>query len=146
MSDSAVTTAVARACIDGKAKPPGSLGTLEEWAVRLATLQSTLQPQIRGARLLLMAADHGSTQHTPGVSAYPRAVTQAMFGAIARGQAASNVLAAANDCGVILVDVGVDGDVSSHRTADSSDPDLARNPTTVLHKKVCDVDLCILCA
>lgn len=130
MSDSAVTTAVARACIDGKAKPSGSLGTLEEWAVRLATLQSTLQPQIRGARLLLMAADHGSTQHTPGVSAYPRAVTQAMFGAIARGQAASNVLAAVNDCGVILVDVGVDGDVSSH-------PNLAPNPTTVLHRKVC---------
>lgn len=128
---------MARACIDGKAKPPGSLGVLEDWAVRLATLQSTLQPKIISARLVLMAADHGSTQHTPGVSAYPRAVTQAMFGVIARGQAASSVLAAANDCAVILVDVGVDGDVTSHRTAGSSQPGLPGNPTTVLHKKVC---------
>ena len=34
-----------------------------------------------------------------------------MFAAIAAGQAASSVLCAANDCQLLLVDVGVDGDL-----------------------------------
>jgi nicotinate-nucleotide--dimethylbenzimidazole phosphoribosyltransferase len=44
-------------------------------------------------------------------------VTPAMFGAIARNQAASSVLCAANDCSLHLVDVGVDGDVTSAHPA-----------------------------
>jgi NaMN:DMB phosphoribosyltransferase len=96
-------------------------------AARLAALQGTLKPKVCGARLLLFAADHGITKTVPGVSAYPRTVTPAMFGAIARGQAASSVLAAANGCSVILTDVGVDGDLSSIK---------GQLPATVLHAKV----------
>lgn len=96
-------------------------------AARLAALQGTLKPKVCGARLLLFAADHGITKTVPGVSAYPRTVTPAMFGAIARGQAASSVLAAANGCKVILTDVGVAADVASIK---------GQLPTTVLHRKV----------
>ena len=46
------------------------------------------------------------------VSAYPRQVTQSIFKAIAKGQAASSVLSAANGTRLVLVDVGVDGDVT----------------------------------
>jgi NaMN:DMB phosphoribosyltransferase len=98
--------------------------------VRLATLQGSLKPKVDGARLLLFAADHGITKTVPAVSAYPRTVTPAMFGAIARGQAASTVLAAANGCGVVLTDVGVDADISIVGAAEQ------RLPTTVLHRKV----------
>lgn len=83
---------------------------------------------MHGARLALFAADHGISKAVPAVSAYPRSVTPAMFGAIARGQAASSVLAAANGCRVVLTDVGVDGDVTNITGS--------HLPTTVLHKKV----------
>jgi nicotinate-nucleotide--dimethylbenzimidazole phosphoribosyltransferase len=95
---------------------------------RLATLQGTLKPTLLGARLLLFGADHGITRTVPAVSAYPRSVTPALFKAIARGQAASTVLAAANDCKVILTDVGIDGDVSWTQPATPN--------TTLLHRKV----------
>ena len=47
------------------------------------------------------------------MSAYPRQVTQSIFRAIARGQAASNVICAANSMRLVLVDVGIDGDVTN---------------------------------
>jgi NaMN:DMB phosphoribosyltransferase len=91
-------------------------------------LQSSLRPQLRAARLLVFAADHGVTAANAAVSAYPRAVTPAMFAAIARGQAACNVLAAQQQCGVILCDVGIDADVSH---VQSTTPQVC-----VLHRKV----------
>lgn len=77
---------------------------------------------------MVFAADHGITKAVPAVSAYPRTVTPAMFAAIARGQAASTVLAAANSCSVIITDVGIDGDVSS---ITATKPGI-----TVVHRKV----------
>eukprot|EP00873_Tetraselmis_striata_P005070 jgi/Tetstr1/425334/TSEL_015783.t1 len=103
--------AEARAAIDSKAKPPGSLGGLEDWAVKLCALQQTLRPVGGPAATLIFAADHGVTASRP-VSAYPRAVTTAIFRAIAKGQAASSVLSAAQGMTLMLVDVGVDADVA----------------------------------
>ncbi|GBF88556.1 nicotinate-nucleotide-dimethylbenzimidazole phosphoribosyltransferase [Raphidocelis subcapitata] len=100
--------AAARAAMDGKAKPPGSMGLLEDWAVRLAELQGTLAPRVATCCLLLFAADHGVTREQPAVSAYPREVTPAMFGAIARGQAVSSALCRANSIHLEVVDVGID--------------------------------------
>lgn len=96
---------------------------------RLATLQGTLQPRVEAGTLLVFAGDHGISAAVPGVSAYPRSVTPAMFATIAAGKAASNVLAATNGCRVILVDVGVDADVSSTQPSDPA-------AVTVLHRKV----------
>jgi nicotinate-nucleotide--dimethylbenzimidazole phosphoribosyltransferase len=45
----------ARLEIDAKAKPPGSLGLLEDWAVQVSNIQQTLQPHISAARLLIFA-------------------------------------------------------------------------------------------
>ncbi len=98
----------ARRCIDAKAKPPGSLGLLEEWAVQLAALQETLTPRLVAARLVVFAADHGITLSNPGVSAYPRGVSAAIFRTIAAGKAASATLCKANDCSLDVIDVGLD--------------------------------------
>jgi nicotinate-nucleotide--dimethylbenzimidazole phosphoribosyltransferase len=99
---------LARRCIDAKAKPPGSLGLLEDWAVQIAALQETLTPRLVAARLLVFAADHGITLSHPNVSAYPRAVSASIFQAIARGHAASATLCRANDCSLHAIDVGLD--------------------------------------
>ena len=106
----AAIRAAARAAMDGKCKPPGSLGLLEDWAVQLCELQGTLAPRVDGACLLVFCGDHGVTRARPEVSAYPRAVTPAMRAALARGQAAAAVLCAAGGVDAEVVDVGVDDD------------------------------------
>ncbi|PSC74487.1 nicotinate-nucleotide-dimethylbenzimidazole phosphoribosyltransferase isoform B [Micractinium conductrix] len=104
----------AQEAVDGKAKPKGSLGLLEEWAVRLCALQRTLRPRLDVARLVVFAADHGVTAEgqAPGVSAYPRALTASVFGAVAAGHSACAALCAANGVSLELIDVGVDADVA----------------------------------
>jgi nicotinate-nucleotide--dimethylbenzimidazole phosphoribosyltransferase len=54
---------------------------------------------------VLFASDHGVV--ASGVSAWPSEVTGLMVGTILMGRASSSALAAAHDCSVRLVDVGV---------------------------------------
>ena len=96
-----------RAHLDALAKPRGSLGRLEDIAVRLARTQDRLDPRTRPRRIVLFAGDHGCV--ADGVSAWPSAVTGMMVATILAGRATSNALAAAHDCSLRLVDVGVAG-------------------------------------
>lgn len=91
--------------LDSLAKPRRSLGRLEEVAVRIARTQQRLDPVTRPRQLVLFAGDHGCV--ASGVSAWPSAVTGVMVAAILEGRATSNALAAASDCALRLVDVGV---------------------------------------
>lgn len=93
-----------------KTKPLHALGRLEDIAVQLAVLQKTLSPVADRARVCVFGADHGVADE--GVSAYPRAVTGEMMRNFGRGGAAINVIAAANDIDVEVIDVGVDADLS----------------------------------
>lgn len=65
-----------RAAIDGKTKPLGALGRVEELAAQIARLQGSLAPRMDRCTLTIFAADHGLA--TEGVSAYPQAVTRQM--------------------------------------------------------------------
>ena len=97
-----------RRAIDGKTKPPGSLGELEVLAARIARIQGTLTPRLRRCRLTLFAGDHGIARE--GVSAYPQAVTRQMVANFLAGGAAANALARANGVELRVVDAGVAGD------------------------------------
>jgi nicotinate-nucleotide--dimethylbenzimidazole phosphoribosyltransferase len=101
-----------RAKLDGLAKPPGSLGRLEDLAARLALIQGRLDPRMRRARCYVFAGDHGLNQE--GVSAYPSAVTAAMVATFLSGRASVNALARACDVEVRVVDAGVDAELPSH--------------------------------
>jgi nicotinate-nucleotide--dimethylbenzimidazole phosphoribosyltransferase len=90
--------------LDLLAKPKGSLGRLEDLAVRLGSIQGTLAPETKPRRLLVFAGDHGVVND--GVGIWPQAVTAAMIGVIASGRASCSALAAACDTSVVLVDVG----------------------------------------
>jgi nicotinate-nucleotide--dimethylbenzimidazole phosphoribosyltransferase len=98
-----------RAHLGSRAKPPGSLGRLEDLAAELCRVQRTLVPVTRPRRVVLFAADHGVVAE--GVSAWPAAVTAAMVRTIADGRAASSVLAEASGTDLRLIDVGVNGPV-----------------------------------
>ncbi len=100
----------ARAALDAKTKPLGSLGRLEDLAARLALVQGTLAPSVDPARAIVFAADHGVSES--GVSAYPKAVTAEMARNFAAGGAAVCVIAAANGIEVRTIDVGIDADLS----------------------------------
>ena len=65
--------ATLRRRLDQKTKPPGSLGRLEELALRLGLMQGSEHPALRAPTVLVFAGDHGLTAE--GVSPYPSAVT-----------------------------------------------------------------------
>lgn len=92
--------------IDRKTKPPGSLGVLEQLAVRLASLQRTLEPTLTRKRICVFAGTHGITAE--GVSAYPSEVTGQMVLNFLRGGAAINVLARHAGTELHVIDTGVD--------------------------------------
>jgi nicotinate-nucleotide--dimethylbenzimidazole phosphoribosyltransferase len=91
----------ARAELDAKTKPRGSLGRLEDLACRLAAIR----PELGRAVVVVAAADHGVAAE--GVSAYPQEVTRQMLANFAGGGAAVSVLARLADADVRVVDVGV---------------------------------------
>jgi nicotinate-nucleotide--dimethylbenzimidazole phosphoribosyltransferase len=92
--------------IDSKTKPLGSLGKIEDLALKLGLIYKTTRPVISSPTLFLCAGDHGITES--GVSAYPAEVTAQMLLNFANGGAAINILASA--CGINLefVNAGVD--------------------------------------
>jgi nicotinate-nucleotide--dimethylbenzimidazole phosphoribosyltransferase len=95
----------ARAALDGKTKPRGSLGRLEDLAVRVATIRGTSSPGRLRAAIVLAAADHGVAAR--GVSAYPQEVTGQMLANFAAGGAAICVLARAAGANLYVFDLGV---------------------------------------
>ncbi|HEY1064885.1 MAG TPA: nicotinate-nucleotide--dimethylbenzimidazole phosphoribosyltransferase, partial [Pirellulales bacterium] len=91
--------------LDALAKPPRSLGRLEDLAVRLCVAQQSLAPQTRPRRAVLFAADHGVVD--AGVTAWPREVTGLVTQTIVSGRGASSALARASQTELIVVDVGL---------------------------------------
>src|ERR1700736_3850443 len=101
-----------RARIDGKAKPLGSLGRLEDLAVQLGMIWHPLPPRTGRATVFVFAADHGITAE--GVSLYPASVTAAMVATYLAGRAGVSAFARACNVDVCVIDAGVDADILPH--------------------------------
>lgn len=103
--------AAARELSAGQAKPPGSLGVLEDLGAWIAGCQGACPPRpLDDVRVTVFAGDHGVT--ASGVSAYPAAITPAMVRAIAAGVAGISALATANRVRVEVVDIAVAEDLA----------------------------------
>ncbi len=92
-------------------KPAGSLGRLEELSIQLAGIQRKPFPSINNRVIVIMAGDHGVAAE--GVSAYPQEVTPQMVLNFLHGGAAINVLARHTGARVVVVDMGVAGEINS---------------------------------
>lgn len=88
-------------------KPPGSLGRMEEAAVRVAAMTGEPRPTLADATAVTAAGDHGVAAE--GVSAYPASVTRGMVATLVAGGAAVNAFAGAAGVDHLVVDAGVRG-------------------------------------
>lgn len=111
-------------------KPAGSLGRVEELGAQLAGIAGVSPPPLpRPVATAVFAGDHGV--HAQGVSPWPQEVTTQMVANFLAGGAAINVLARQVGGEVVVVDVGVVGDVEPPTGADG-----AQSPTRLLARKV----------
>lgn len=91
--------------MDGLLKPPGSLGRLEEIAIRLAGIQRTESPDGDRRLSLVYAGEHGVVDE--GVSASPSIVNGIMVRAFCSGKAGISTLAERAGAVLKVIDVGV---------------------------------------
>src|SRR5579883_49000 len=92
--------------IDGKAKPIGSLGHIEELAIHIGLVTETHRSRLGRAALAVFAGDHGIVAE--GVTAYPSEVSALVAQMILDGRAGANIAARAAAAEVFLVDAGLD--------------------------------------
>ena len=102
----------ARRRLDSLTKPRGSLGRLEELAVRVVVITGNPLPRVDAPVIFTLAGDHGVA--TEGVSAYPQAVTAQMVENFARGAAGVNVLARHVGARVVVANLGVAAPLAGH--------------------------------
>ena len=91
------------------AKPPGSLGRLEELSVQLAAITGKVHNQIENKHLLVFAADNGVVAQ--GVSSAPQSVTLQQTINLTRAKTGASVLAKHFGCGITVCDVGVNAEI-----------------------------------
>ena len=102
--------ATARARLDALAKPPGSLGKLEDIAERLAGICGGTFYDTGKRCVIVMSADNGVFEE--GVAATPQSVTYAQTINFVRGLTGVAAIAKQFDADLIVVDVGVNADIS----------------------------------
>ena len=105
----AAAAAEAQRKLDAKTKPLGSLGRLEELARAVAGIRRSAVPEMPVKAMVVMAGDHGVAEE--GVSAFPQEVTAQMVLNFAGGGAAINVISRQVGARLMVVDVGVKGDL-----------------------------------
>ena len=91
------------------AKPPGSLGRLEEISIQLAGITGRVHNALNKKQLLVFAADNGVVAE--GVSSAPQSVTKQQTINLTRGKTGAAVLAKHFGCGLTVCDVGVNADI-----------------------------------
>ena len=95
------------------AKPPGSLGKLEEVASRLAGITGRVPPKVPNKPYLIVsAADHGVTTHR--VTTAKTSMTEVVAKNLCRGQSVANAIARRVGVTVLILDVGVAGDIPKY--------------------------------
>ena len=95
------------------AKPPGSLGRLEDLSIQLAGITGQVHNRMEKKHLLVFAADNGVVEE--GVSSAPQSVTLMQTVNLTRAKTGASVLCKHFGCGITVCDVGVNADITEPR-------------------------------
>lgn len=87
------------------AKPPGSMGKLEDIAVQLAGITGNVVNHVEHRRIIVLCADNGIMEEE--ISSAPRSVTVAQAINMTRGRSGMSVLASYFGAEIQVVDVGI---------------------------------------
>ena len=93
------------------AKPPGSLGLLEDLSVQLAGITGRVHNRVDKKHLLVFAGDNGVVAE--GVSSAPQSVTLQQTINLTRAKTGASVLAKHFGCDLTVCDVGVCADIKT---------------------------------
>ena len=91
------------------AKPPGSLGRLEDLSVQLAGITGSVHNKMERKHLLVFAADNGVVEE--GVASAPQSVTLMQTINLTRHKTGASTLCRHFGCGITVCDVGVNADI-----------------------------------
>ena len=91
------------------AKPPGSLGRLEDLSIQLAGITGQVHNKIEKKHLLVFAADNGVVAE--GVSSAPQSVTRMQTINLTRHKTGASTLCKHFGCEITVCDVGVNADI-----------------------------------
>ena len=91
------------------AKPPGSLGRLEELSIQLAGITEKVHNKIEKKHLLVFAADNGVVEE--GVSSAPQSVTLMQTINLTRHKTGASTLCKHFGCEITVCDVGINADI-----------------------------------
>jgi nicotinate-nucleotide--dimethylbenzimidazole phosphoribosyltransferase len=126
--------------------PHWALGRLMDLAQDLAGMTRSLTPDFTRKTIVTMAGDHGVTAE--GVSSFPSEVTVQMVHNFVNGGAGINALAALNNAKVVVVDMGVAGDLGdlvagnkivSKRIADGT-ANMAKGPAMTREQAIASIE------
>ncbi len=90
------------------AKPPGSLGKLEDISVKLAGMTGSVINKVDNSVVLVFCADNGIIEE--GVSSAPRSVTAAQAVNMTKGLTGMSSIAKAFNTQVVVADIGIADD------------------------------------
>lgn len=108
--------------LNNKTKPLGSLGRIEDLALKIGQILGTENPLLEHAQMVVFAGDHGLTAR--GVSAFPSDVSWQMVENFLAGGAAVSVFSRLNGIALTVVDCGVKHDFLAGLPAGSQRPGL----------------------
>jgi len=99
----------AQARLDDLAKPPGSLGRLEDIAVTLSGISGANFYDTGKRCVIIMSSDNGVVEE--GVASAPQSVTYTQTLNFTRGITGVSAIAGQFNADLIIVDVGIDADI-----------------------------------
>ena len=106
----------ARARQAALAKPPESLGRLEDLSIQLAGITGRVRNRVAKPWLLVFASDNGVVAE--GVASAPQSVTLQQTVNLTRAKTGASVLARHFGCGITVCDVGVNAEISDPAVLD----------------------------
>lgn len=125
--------------LDNKAKPVGSLGKLEEMALRIGQIQHTLTPQLNKPVMLVVASDHEVTDE--GVSACPIELTWQQVKNFLQGGGGIGLFSKVYEMDLWVADAGVKYNFESHPKL--FDVKVRKGSRNMLHEPAMTMDECL---